>query len=281
MKIAYFPKQCALNSQPVMQAFLASCRRQHITTVENSMTADAAVIWSMLWNGRMANNQLVYEHYRQQGLPVLVIEIGGLVRNVTWKISVNNVTADGYYGHCENLDWDRPQRLGIQLTQTAPTNPGILIATQHRHSHAVKNIPSMEHWVTETVQQVQAVTDRPIYIRSHPRSRLNRDLLPVTAQCLIPSRLPGTYDHYDFDYGYQAVINYNSTVGIQSALHGVNTVVHPSSLAYPVSVNLHDINTPYRVDRTQWLVEISHTEYTIDEIEQGIWFSRLKNYAFN
>jgi hypothetical protein len=281
MKIAYFPNHCALNSKPVMQAFLSSCRRHNITPVENSTTADAAVIWSMLWSGRMSGNQLVYQRYRQSNRPVFVIEVGALVRNVTWKIAVNNVTSQGHYGHLESLDWDRPQRLGLVLGHTQPTNPGILIAAQHQHSHTVANLPSIEHWVTQTVQQVQAVTSRPIYVRPHPRSRLNRALVPSTVEYIAPGRLPNTYDHYDLEYSYQAVINYNSGVGIQSALHGVNTVVDQSSLAYPVSVALRDIERTPALDRSQWLTEISHTEYTIDEIEQGTWFPRLKSYAFD
>lgn len=280
MKIAYFPNQCALNSTQVLQAFLSGCRRHNLVPTENSISADAVVIWSMLWAGRMAANQAVYQHYRQHGRPVFVIEVGALMRNVTWKIAVDNITAAGYYGHEHDLDSARPSKLGLQLHHVQPTNPGILIATQHQHSHAVADLPSIEHWTTQTVQQVRAVTDRPIYVRPHPRSRLNRALVPHDVEYIMPGRLPNTYDHYDLEYQYQAVINYNSGVGIQSVLHGTNTVVDPSSLAWPVSVPIQEIEKPYSRDRTQWLTQISHTEYTVDEIEQGTWFPRLKNYAF-
>ena len=280
MKLAYFPNQCALNSQPVMTAFLNSCRRHKIVTVENSMTADAAVIWSMLWHGRMAKNREVYDWYRAQRRPVFVIETGALHRNRTWKLAVNNITARGYYGHTENLDWDRPRQLGITLHNTMPANPGILIAAQHQRSHAVADLPSMEHWVTNMVSQVRACTDRPIHVRPHPRSRLNAGALPPGIEYIVPRQVFNTYDSYDIDYSYQAVINYNSSVGIQSALQGVNTVVDTTSLAHAVSVALADIEKPYNQDRTRWLVEIAHTEYTLDEIEQGTWFPRLKQYAF-
>lgn len=280
MKLAYFPNQCALNARPVITAFLNSCRGHNIDTVENSMTADAAVIWSMLWHGRMTPNQAVYDAYRRQNRPVFVIETGALHRNQTWKIAVNNITADGYYGHTENLDWDRPRQLGITLQNTAPANPGILIAAQHQRSHAVVNLPSQEHWVTQMVTQIQALTDRPIYVRPHPRSRLNLGAMPHTVQHLTPRLVSNTYDSYDIDYRYQAVINYNSSVGIQSALQGTNTVVDATSLACPVGVALADLEKPHCVDRAQWLVEIAHTEYTLNEIEQGTWFPRLKNYAF-
>ena len=91
MRVAYFPNQCAQNSTPVMTAVIASLRRAGHACVENSLDADAAVIWSVLWSGRMAGNQAVYTHYRTQGKPVIVIDIGALYRGETWKIAVNNI----------------------------------------------------------------------------------------------------------------------------------------------------------------------------------------------
>jgi hypothetical protein len=53
-------------------------------------------------------------------------------------------------------------------------------------------------------------------------------------------------------------------------------VVDQSSLAYPVAVNIADIDCAYVVDRKQWLVETSHTEYTLEELQQGLWLKRLE-----
>ena len=44
-----------------------------------------------------------------------------------------------------------------------------------------------------------------------------------------------------------------------------------------MSIKLEEIENPPKKDREQWLVEISHTEYTVDEIEQGLWLKRLKD----
>ena len=116
-----------------MEAFLNSCRGAGITPVENSLDCDAVVIWSVLWNGRMSKNKRIYEHYRSLEKPVVVIDAGALEREVTWKIAVNNITSEGYYGHTENLDYDRPNKLGISL-QNNKLNDKILIAAQHNKS---------------------------------------------------------------------------------------------------------------------------------------------------
>jgi hypothetical protein len=56
---------------------------------------------------------------------------------------------------------------------------------------------------------------------------------------------------------------------------GARPMVDVSSLAHPVGVAIQDINQPYTVDRDRWLIEIAHTEYTIEEIAQGLWLKRL------
>jgi len=48
-----------------------------------------------------------------------------------------------------------------------------------------------------------------------------------------------------------------------------------SSLAYPVAVGMPDIEQPYTVDRETWLVQICQTEYTVEELGQGLWLKRI------
>jgi hypothetical protein len=45
---------------------------------------------------------------------------------------------------------------------------------------------------------------------------------------------------------------------------------------YGVDINT-DLEEPYDIDRYQWLVEICHTEYTIPEIQQGLWLKRIRS----
>ena len=91
----------------------------------------------------------------------------------------------------------------------------------------------------------------------------------------IPKLLPGTYDSFDIQYDYHAVINHNSGPGIQAAVQGTPVVVHDSSLAYPVSISNAQIENPPQRDLTQWLLEICHTEWLLEELAQGVWVPRL------
>lgn len=275
MKLAHFPKHCALNSHAPMSAFLASCQHNGIELVENSMDADAAVIWSVTWAGRLAGNQSIYQHYRQTDRPVIIIEIGSIHRGRTWKIAVNNITADGYYGHQQNLDWDRPAKLKFVAPQKFIPKNTVLVVAQNSRSLQTHQLRSTNCWIVDTVQKIQVHTDRPIVVRPHPRSPIDLSLLPTNVQLEIPRKLTGTYDSYNIDYQHHAVINYNSGAGIQAALAGAAVIVDQSSLAYPVSQDWSGIENQHSIDQSQWIVQIMHTEYLVQEIERGLWIPRL------
>jgi hypothetical protein len=273
--VAYFPLQAAGNSGPVLAALLESLRQAGIGTEENSMTSDAVIIWSVLWSGRMIKNREIYQHYRSLGRPVIVIDIGSLHRGITWKVAIDNITAQGYYGHTRDLDWDRPARLGVNLGTVHRSGSHIVIAAQNSASLQVQDLHSIESWISQQIDEIRKHTDRAIRVRPHPRSRLAVSRLPPNVTMEFPRRVPNTYDSFDMQFDCHAIVNLNSGPGIQAAVQGVRPMVHSSSLAYPVSVSIQDIERPYDINRDQWLVEICHTEYTVEEISQGTWLKRL------
>ena len=252
------------------------CQAAGIQTQENSMAADAAVIWSVLWHGRMRPNQAVYEHYRQQGKPVIVIDIGALYRGQTWKLAVNHITRDGYYGHDQDLDWGRPRKLQISLA--TQVNPGseIIVAAQHQNSLQVAGIGSMESWVLGQIQLIRNQSGRPIRIRAHPRSPLRMSHMPDNVTIEVARPVVNTYDSFDMHFNCHAVINHNSGPGIQAGIAGCRPIVAHSSLAYPVAVGMPDIEQPYDIDRELWLAKICHTEYTVQELREGLWLKRIE-----
>jgi hypothetical protein len=243
--------------------------------MENSTDADAVIVWSVLWSGRMAANKQVYEHYRTQGKSVIIVDVGALYRGETWKIAVNHINGLGYYGHTENLDMDRPRKLGISLAINLSRNPAILIAAQHRHSLQLAN-QNHEMWIMEQIEAIRQVSDRPIVIRPHPRSSLQIGTLTKNITIEKPQKIANTYDSFDMHFDYHAVVNYCSGPGIQAAISGTRPIVGTYSLAAPVSVAIADLDQQYNTDRDQWLVEICHTEYTLDELRKGTWLKRIE-----
>lgn len=255
---------------------IASLEHRGVRVIADSLEADAVMIWSVLWAGRMARNEQIYQHYRSHGKPIIVADIGTLCRGSTWKIALGHITAQGWYGHQQDLDHDRARRLGLSLQTADRRRPEILIAAQHRRSLQTQQI-DLETWITVTYNDIKKFTDRPVIVRPHPRCALHRDRLPTAIVIQDPVAISGTYDAFDFDTNYHAVINYNSGPGILAAMAGVPPITHSSSLASPVAISTHDIEQPYLTDRDRWLHEIAHTEYTLTEIQQGEWLKRLNS----
>lgn len=258
--VTYFPLQCALNSAPVMSAVTNSLQHAGFRVEPNNRAADVAVIWSVLWSGRMALNKEIYYHYRNTGRRVICIEVGALRRNQTWKIALDHVNAWGHYGHQQNLDWDRPRKLGIKLQHSPLNYRRILVAGQHNQSLQLQDV-DQETWYVQRINEI--AQGQQVVVRPHPRCSMDRNKFPKTVVWEQPKKLIDTYDSYDMHWDFDAVINYNSGPGIQAIIAGVPAVVDASSLAYNV------------IDKQRWLVEICHTEYTVEEIEQGTWIHRL------
>ena len=268
----------ARNSKPVFDAFRAGANALgHSVVVNGNDGID--VIWSVLWNGRMSGNRAIWERNISQSKPTIVLEVGGIKRGSTWKVGLNGINRDAFFGdvwddsrHCNLLD--------IRLKPWRTEGKFILICGQHDKSLQWQGLPRMSQWVMDTIEQVQAHTDRPIIFRPHPRCRLDsieRQYKNVYRQ--DPQFIAGTYD--DFDMGFNdvwATISHSSNPGIHSILNGVPAFVSNHSLAYDVGNDIdfmHDIEDPLMPDRSQWLNNYAHTEWTIAEISQGIPLKRL------
>ena len=273
MKFSLWTQYGALNSKPVFDAFANSLNNNGHDVTYNDSSADVNVIWSVLFNGRMAGNKEVWE----QEKPTIVLEVGGIKRGETWKVALNGINRDAYFGPTGHNS-DRAKQLGLVLKPWRTQGKYILICGQHDKSLQWQGMPRMSNWFLETYDQIRKVTDRPILFRPHPRCRLEhieRGLRHVERQ--EPHQIKGTYD--DFDMGFDnvwATVSWSSNPGIHSVIEGVPAFTGPSSLAFDVALqNLQQIEDPLYCDRTQWLNDYAHTEYTIEEISQGIPLKHL------
>jgi hypothetical protein len=272
MRFRLYREHGALNSAPIFDAFERGVRLLGHEIVKDQ--EDVAVIWSVLWSGRMKANQEIYNRCVKLGLPVIIIEVGNLKRNLTWRICLNNINGLGIFGNTENLDPERPKKLGVPLLPVKEHRQSeILIAAQHEKSQQWQGMPSMKQWTEKTVAKLRSYTDRKIIVRHHPRSPFSVNLKNVVMQS--PRMLPGSYDDFDINYDYHCVINHNSGPAVQAAIKGIPVICDSSSLAGEISGNLENIESILLPDRTDWFTRLTHTEWTTTEIAQGIPLSRI------
>jgi hypothetical protein len=268
MKFSLWTQYGALNSKPVFDAFANSLNNNGHDVAYNDLSADINVIWSVLFNGRMAGNKAVWEQQK----PTIVLEVGGINRGTTWKVGLNGINRDAYFGPSGNSS-DRVRLLGLQVKPWKYDGEYILVCGQHDKSLQWKDMPAMATWVHDTITFIRAQTDRPIIFRPHPRCPLpaiEHDFKGVKRQ--DPKQIKDTYDDFDMQFNnIWATVSWSSNPAIHSIINGVPAFTGPSSLAFDVAEqNLRNIENPLYGDRTQWLNDYAHTEYTIQEISQGM-----------
>ena len=282
MKISHFPNNLPGNADMVYPQLLDALKTTD-TVVENDMDADAALIWSVLWFGKMSANKRVWDHYRAQNKPVIVIEVGGLIRNETWKLGINGINRDADFAVEPYMPGDRVKKFGIVLQPWKQDGEYVLICGQHGYSEQWRGMPDMDTYYRNTIREIRQVTDKPIVVRSHPRFRESLhwacDMQWYKEQGVtwnIPKHVQQTYDSFDLEHMLKHThftVSHSSNAGITSIIHGVPAVVSESSLAWDVSTKMDSwLSKP---DRHNWLNRMSYTEWFADEID--VQWNRLRN----
>lgn len=272
MRFKLHQESGALNSPPIFAALAQGLKNNGHEIVNSGQDMD--VIWSVLWYGRMRNNQVIYQQAKNHNRPVMIIEVGNLLRNVTWRISLDHINSLGKFGNDFNLDPDRPKKLGIELKPLIKNRRReILIACQHEHSLQWQGNNRMSQWAEEKIKEIRKYTNIPITVRPHPRSLFSLNLKNVRVD--MPKPVPSTYDDFNFDYNYHCIVNHNSGPAVRAAINGIPVITDSTSLAYPVSDIMENIENPTVKDRSEWFLKLLHTEWTVDEIASGIPTQRI------
>lgn len=280
MNFSLFTNYGALNSKPIFSAFEKSLIDHGYSVSFNNTKADVAVIWSVLWHGRMLLNKDVWNKFRLSNRPVIVLEVGGINRGVTWKVGLNGIN-NASYPWAIQKDNSRAKKLNLHLKPWTDNGEFILICGQHEKSLQWESMPRISKWFIDTIDKVQKVSKRPILIRPHPRSPVESiEHYYKNVYRQYPIKINNTYDDYNLSFNnIWATISWSSNPGSQSIINGVPSVTGPNSLAYPVSThNIENIENPNKPDRNQWLNNYAWTEFTLDEIQQGIPLVNLTKY---
>ena len=296
MILGLFNEFGAMNSVPVFGAFQQSLDKAGVPRTKNVNHCNVAVIWSVLWNGRMKQNKAIWEHCKAHNKPVIVLEVGGILRNQSWKVAIDGINNEAYFGQScnstvnnwlRNASKFRQKRFGIDLKpwRKESSKKYILICTQHTRSHQWRNMPPIDKYLEDIVSTVRKTSKRTIKIRAHPRAPIDGSIVRnlnfkyQNVEQQFPVRHPETYDEYDYDkalLGAHAVISHSSNPGLQAIIAGVPAFVGNDSLALPVAnTDLSQIEQPKMPDRTKWFNDLLYTEYFIDEIADGLPLVRL------
>lgn len=275
MKFSLYDQFGALNSAPVFAAVEAGLQANGHSVAHHDDLADVAVIWSQLWAGRMLPNQAVWDLYKKTNRPVLVVEVGVLRRDTTWRLMVdgkNTITST-------NNTSTRFEELGLQLRPWREQGEHIVIACQRPESQQWQGMPTVTQWLDCVVSDIRKFSNRPIRIRPHPRYKINT----VPDGCYLDQPRPraNTYDDYDLNRSLNhawCVVNYNSNPAVSAVLDGYPVFVNKTSIAATVgNLDLAQIENPLTPHREQWAWDLAHTEWTINEIAAGYGLTQFND----
>jgi hypothetical protein len=228
----------------------------------------------------MEQYKRIWNHYRSQGKPVIVLEVGGLRRNKSFKIGINGINREADFA---NQDFD-DKRWPLFKHNLKPWNPSgemIVICGQHDASEQWKGLPRMDQWISQQIKEIRKYTSRPILVRPHPRNIIQfKESDFKNVKIRLPQRDHRTYDDTDFKATLErawAVVNHSSNPAMEAVIKGIPVFVSESSLCYEVgNNNLVDINTPAMPNRITWAQRLAYTEWFEDEIRQGLPWQRIK-----
>jgi hypothetical protein len=228
----------------------------------------------------MAEYKKIWDRYRSQGKPVVVLEVGGLRRNKSFKIGINGINRDADFANQE-VDDKRWPLFGHELRPWNPTGELIVICGQHDTSEQWKGLPRMSAWIKNQITEIRKYTSRPILVRPHPRNQISFNENDFTnVKVRLPKKDFRTYDDTDFKATLErtwAVINHSSNPAMEAVIRGIPVFVSASSLCHDVgNTEISDINNPAMPNRITWAQRLAYTEWFEDEIEAGLPWARIK-----
>ena len=167
------------------------------------------------------------------------------------------------------------QRLGIELAPWRTTGNHILVCGQRDGGWSMKGV-DMNQWALESVQQIRAVTNRPILIRPHPKNPINETLFDGIPKLQFSQ---GTTLQQDLQNAWASVF-FNSSSCVASILAGVPVFANDHDcVAYDVANHdIGQIENPKLVERNQWLWDLSAAHWTDDDSRNGLIYNKFKKF---
>lgn len=167
-----------------------------------------------------------------------------------WRIIVNDL-------HVNKLeDRDQSRCTGIELKPWKKDGDYVLVCPS---SFSLNQFYGKPKWLSEVIDQLKSITDRPIKVREKPRSGTTSG--PAVAKISLEDDLKNAY----------CTVTLASIVGVESLIQGVPAI---SNIVSPIGMmgntTLNSIDSMIFPERQQWLNTLSYNQWSISEIEQGL-----------
>ena len=240
---------------------------------EENEPCDAGALFSLHGTGAG-----VLRDFKKNGIPLVVVDYGYVRRGTPHEGRSHpgkyyfSVGLNGLNGHADFknhlMPGDRWEALGVPLKPWKTDGKYIILCGQKTHDAAIGNIVPRV-WAQQVIKQIQEITNRPVIFRPHPMDPSQKRQIGVPHD-----------EHHSLEEALRdayCVVSYNSNSLVESIVNGVPAfALGPGSMVEGVcNKDLSQIENPQRLDRQQWAYNLSYTQWSIDEMRQGLPWAHL------
>ena len=244
----------------------------------------------------------IYQYVIDSGKPYICVESAVFRKNMPdppHEKAYHRFSWTSYFrdeGNYNNKNCPPDRWLQIQKEQNIEIKPWrtegdyILVILQRPGDSSLKNLikkyETYDNFLTTTINNIRANTNKPIRIRLHPLrhdrqmdilDRLHLDNIQISSNNEGATVLNGGESLYKDFEGAHAVVGFNSNALTESICEGIPTFsMCPSSMAWECSnKDLRNLDNPQTYDRQQWLNNLGYCQWREDECVDGLPWQHL------
>ncbi len=203
----------------------------------------------LIWN-RSAPHETIAKRYEAAGATVIVTENGYIGKTKAMAKWHHAGAGEWYVG-----EEDRFSRLDIDIKPWRKDGNHILVLPQR--SIGEPGVAMPRNWETSIIARLQRITKRPVRVRKHPGKN------PPSQ---VEDELKGAW----------ASVVWASGAGVKSIIAGVPVFYDLKKwIGAPAATCVFDIENPYMGDRSEMLHRLAWSQWTWQEINDGVPFEWL------
>lgn len=209
---------------------------------------------------------IVYEHMFRQRKPIVIVERGFVKRDEYYGVALNGLNGLGYFGpsDCPSDRWDA---LDTEIKPWRTGGDYILICGQVPWDASVQHTDHLA-WCNHVAKTIESNCDIPVRFRPHPEVK--------ELDYGLKSSMRSWYEDLA---GAKSVVTFSSTSSALAVLEGIPIfTLDPGSIAYGIgNKELTEalLFEPETLDREQWAYDLAYSQWTEDEMREGLAWERL------
>ena len=243
------------------------------------------VIYGSVKKNRSAAHHKIKSQVFDHGRPFVMLETPLVHRRADtidhgWlRVGINGFLWDDAEWGFDHMD---VYRNIVEPVKWRKNGDHILILMQNPGDASLRGADIFE-WTENTVIELQKHTDRPIRIRPHPLPNKQNKLLQLKQKLknvtFVENKLPNNLRPLQADFeNCWCVVTYSSGSSVDAVMSGIpNIACDPGNMAWPISsTNLDMIEQPYTGDTTLWEQQISHCQFSVEELRNGTCWNHVR-----